>query len=166
MITLTFSAGDTVTRLQTLQSHLTDLSTPLAASRDIMLASVQANFAQGGRPTPWTPLAAPRTGIVPLSGRGVLRSSIVPALTLNSVELSTALPYAAVQRYGATIQVPEIVPRRARALRWIGRDGRAVFARRVRAHAVTIPARPFLLFQEEDMAAITQLFRVHLLQGV
>lgn len=49
--------------------------------------------------------------------------------------------YAAVQEFGATIQVPEIRPRFARALRFQDGDGNVVFARLARAHTVTVPAR-------------------------
>jgi hypothetical protein len=55
-----------------------------------------------------------------------------------------AARYAAAQEYGATIHLPEIVPVRARALRFVSRSGDVVFARRVAAHDVTLPERSYL----------------------
>lgn len=49
-------------------------------------------------------------------------------------------PYGAYQEYGASI--PERVPRKAKALHWIGADGRDVFAKRARAFQ--LKARPFM----------------------
>ncbi len=51
--------------------------------------------------------------------------------------------YARIQEYGGRVNIPEIVPRRAQALHFtIG--GRSVFAKRVRAHSVTIPERSYM----------------------
>jgi len=50
--------------------------------------------------------------------------------------------YAPVQEYGATINIPEIRPRDpSGVLHWKTADGQDVFARRARAHSVTIPER-------------------------
>jgi hypothetical protein len=53
------------------------------------------------------------------------------------------VPYAAIQEYGGTVSIPEIVPGRAKALAFEIK-GREIFAQRVRAHSVTIPAHAYL----------------------
>jgi phage gpG-like protein len=51
--------------------------------------------------------------------------------------------YAAIQEYGGTVHVPEIVPERASALAFAIK-GELIFAARARAHDVTIPERSYL----------------------
>lgn len=123
------------------------------ASR-LELASRQA-FERQSSPsgTPWRPLAL-RTAAAKteqgfsqqsiLSRTGRLRESTIGGVDGNIAFVGSRLPYAAAHQFGATIQIPEIRPRRARALRFLGSNLEVVFARHARAHRVTIPARPFL----------------------
>lgn len=56
---------------------------------------------------------------------------------------SQSVRYAAIHEFGGSIRVPEIVPTKARALRFsIG--GRTVFAKRVKAHTVNMPERSYI----------------------
>ncbi len=78
---------------------------------------------------------------------GTLRRSIT--YTLHETEdaivgrVGTNLEYAAIHEYGGTIHVPEIRPRRAKALHfYVG--GASVFAMRARAHDIRMPQRSFL----------------------
>lgn len=57
--------------------------------------------------------------------------------------VGTNLEYAPIHEYGGTIHVPEIRPRKAKALHfYVG--GASVFAMRARAHDVRMPQRSFL----------------------
>ena len=102
-----------------------------------------------------------------LSGRpglrnitGTLRRSILASpkvadsgnAILGTVSADPSVPYARIQEYGGTVNIPEIVPRRARALRFVV-NGRTVFAKRVRAHRVTIPARSYMRTSLEEKKA-------------
>jgi phage gpG-like protein len=51
--------------------------------------------------------------------------------------------YGAIHEFGGTIHIPEIVPVKAKALHWI-HEGKDVFARRARAHDITMPERSFM----------------------
>ncbi|MGB8366349.1 MAG: hypothetical protein ACLQUZ_05475 [Rhizomicrobium sp.] len=53
------------------------------------------------------------------------------------------IPYAAIQEYGGTVHLPEIVAERAKALAFEIK-GEQVFAARARAHDVVIPQRSYL----------------------
>lgn len=102
-----------------------------------------------------------------LSGRpglrnitGTLRRSVLasPKVTpsgeaiLGTVSTGPEVPYAKIQEYGGRINMPEIVPRRAQALRFmIG--GQVVFAKRVRAHSVVIPERSFMRVSLQEKQA-------------
>lgn len=68
-----------------------------------------------------------------LRGSLALGSGNYKALRRKSgdvIEWSTSLPYARIQDIGG--RVPTRYPRRARAMRWIDRNGRIIFARRAR----------------------------------
>jgi len=78
---------------------------------------------------------------------GTLRRSIT--YTMHEDEdgivgtVGTNLEYAAIHEYGGAIHVPEIRPRRAKALHfYVG--GKEIFAMRTRAHTVQMPERSFL----------------------
>ena len=53
------------------------------------------------------------------------------------------VPYAAIQEYGGTVHLPEIVAERAKALAFVVKSEQ-VFAVHARAHDVTIPERSYL----------------------
>lgn len=53
------------------------------------------------------------------------------------------VPYGRIHEYGGTIHIPEVVPVKAKALRFsVG--GKDIFAMRAKAHDVHIPERSFL----------------------
>lgn len=92
------------------------------------------------------------SGSHPMVRTGLLRSKIYARL-LNAFSgvLGDPVEYASAIEKGATIQRPEIRPKKAKALRFtVG--GKVVFAKRVKAHAIRIPAYPFLWPALEDSA--------------
>jgi HK97 gp10 family phage protein len=80
---------------------------------------------------------------------GNLRRSIFNEVTdeggaiLGIVGSSGDVRYAAIHEFGGKIDIPEIVPVKARVLAWVS-GGKTVFAMRARAHTVTMPERSFL----------------------
>lgn len=173
-LTIDFTDADnTVKYLQdgqrTVQARL---KTALMASAMTMLKSIDTNFRVGGRPK-WPALKA--TTIAnrrkhtsnPLADTGRLKQSITTNAAVkdygDSVGIGTNLEYARVHQYGHPgIRIPEIVPVRKKALRWMTPSGQVVFAKRVKAHTVVIPKRTFLLFQPEDITAIERIFSKHI----
>ena len=97
------------------------------------LAKVGEGFETSTSPLgiPWAPLLL-RQG-QPLLDTGRLRSSITYALSDSGFSLGTAVAYAPVHQYGATIQAKS-----AKGLRWRA-GGRWYGAKQVK-----VPARPFL----------------------
>lgn len=101
---------------------------------------------------------------------GTLRRSITYAMHEDASGITgtvgTNLDYAAIHEYGGTINIPEIRPRRVKALHfYVG--GAEVFAARTRPHTVTMPERSFLrsslkeraeAFQAAVRDAIARLF--------
>lgn len=87
---------------------------------------------------------------------GALRDSIVGTVedggdVITATVGSYGTKYARAQEFGATIQIPDIYPVKARALHFIY-EGREIFARHVRAHAVTLPERSYLRSAFGEMA--------------
>jgi phage gpG-like protein len=152
-----------------LDLRLRDLTPVLRDFAGYMEGSVQKNFEAQGRPVRWRPLkmaslsgwlASRRSwgtgaGLRALHGRliltdtGRLRNSIHFQVLAGGrgVEGFTNVKYAAIQQLGGSINIPAFGPRKKKALFW---PGALHPVRRVAAHAVTIPARPFLMFQEQE----------------
>lgn len=139
-----------------------DLSGPLRAILVLAKADIKENFAAGTAPdgTVWLPLKRPRQGKrhngsspLPLRDTGLLMASITSAGThhvervvTDGFEIGTNLEYAAIQNFGGTIHHPE----RRRDKPWVftNESGETIFTRKIKAHNVTIPARPFLGWSE------------------
>ena len=102
-----------------------------------MEASIQRNFEEEGRPKKWDSLSPetlknkPNTKILQVKGHGGgLLGSIHFEVMPNSVQIGTNKIYAAIHQFG-------------------GQAGRG--------HKITIPAREYLLVQDEDWREIRQL---------
>lgn len=139
-----------------------DLSQPMRVLLVLAKANVKEHFATGTAPdgTVWQPLKRPRQGKrhknsspLPLRDTGLLMASVTSAgphhverLTDSSMEVGTNLEYAGIHQYGGTVHHPE----RSRNKPWVftNDSGDTVFTRKVKAHDVTIPARPFLGWSE------------------
>lgn len=92
-----------------------------------------------------------------LMDTGALRNSLADAnatggvrdTTGNEVTLGTNLPYAAIQNFGGTIQIPMTQ----------NGFGRGII---IPAHKVVIPARPFIGFGAKDDEQITEKIESHI----
>lgn len=140
-------------RIAALQSGLSDLKPVLRVWGEIGVSSIARNFEEGGRPKRWKPLSpvtlalrrrrrkGTRSGRVAVSTKvlfvtGTL-SRVRYTVLANSVQLGTApaaRAYAAIHQYG-------------------GRAGRN--------RKVHIPARPYMLLQQEDIAEITRVGKAY-----
>lgn len=159
----------------------------MARAGQILLASVMRNFEEEGRPRwkKWSPLTLkiyhglarekvesrykrPATrakhmraemakiaaGKI-LSRSGDLKKSIhVGRVTNESVEIGSSLPYARIHQLGGVIR-----PKTKKAL-CVPMGGRFLMLKKV-----TIPARPYLVAQEEDGRAIMRAVRIYILEG-
>jgi len=116
-----------------LYSRLTDLGPVMDKAGTLMLSSVAENFAAQGRPEKWSPLSLStvrgKGQAVMLYETGFLMSSIGYAAFSDRLEVTARAPYAAFQQEGGHA----------------GNNGAAT------------PARPFLLFQHDDVGAIRDM---------
>lgn len=164
----------TLASLGELGRRVADLRPVLEDFAGYMVGSVQRNFDAQGRPNRWAPLKGAslygwltsrrtwwtKTGNLSKKGRealagrliltdtGRLRRSIHFRAINQGVEGCTNVKYAAIHQLGGTTKAHMIYPRRKKALAWPAAEHPV---RRVSHPGSRIPARPFLLFQDEDI---------------
>lgn len=144
-----------VSRLQKLKDAGADLSKPLSACGEILLSSIEENFQQEGRfdsagswrggNNRWADLAERTKAARAKKGKwpgkklqmsqGGLAASISKSVQGNLVTVGTNKAYAAIHQFG-------------------GQAGRG--------RKVTIPARPFLVVQEEDADNMVEILNKHI----
>lgn len=161
--------------LKAMQARISDPRPALRAIADLMIASVDQNFAAQGRPNRWKEVtkttrrlkdAAGKGNVLTWSGR--LASTVVPQVLTDKVVLGSNWPSARIHNQGGTIKragksgsVRLRTNAKGQLLRQ-GQEGRsanlAVFARGGHKRAVErafthgayeihMPARPYLIYQ-------------------
>lgn len=126
--------------LRQVKDRMGNTSPVMKTIGEIVRASVERNFAAGGRPTPW-----PESGRVKedggqtLSLTGRLRRSFTVDAGDGYASVGTNVKYAAIHQFGGVIK-----PKKAKGLK----TPYGVFKQ------VTIPARPFLMVHDEDWVEI------------
>ncbi|MBI4242252.1 MAG: phage virion morphogenesis protein [Candidatus Rokubacteria bacterium] len=167
--------------LKALVRRVEDLRPVLAEFGIHMIRSVEQTFQAGGRPTAWPPsIRAMRGGGKTLIKTARLKNSIVATVTgPRSLSVGTNVKYAAVHQLGfsGTVQIPEHIRRvksrnvyRVKTATTV--SGRKIRSRRkiasgfavVKAHPahMRIPARPFLVAQDEDMEILKGMLERHI----
>lgn len=154
-----------ITRTLSAGGRTLDLSPVLGELGEIIVESVKRNFDVGGRVGTgylgggsgrWIPsLRATLTGGgKTLVDTGRLRDSVGYTLSgKNTLSVGTNVVYAAIHHFGGVI-APKTAP--ALVFRLPGKLG----VRRVRT-SVTIPARPFLVLQNEDLSDMVGVIAEH-----
>ncbi|WP_051419672.1 phage virion morphogenesis protein [Paracoccus pantotrophus] len=150
-----------------------------AAVGEQLVFSTGRNFQQQSAPdgTPWAPLKPAtikarsrrsRSKIAILRERGLLAGSINYQATDDEVRIGSPVEYAAVHQLGGEIEKQE---RAGKIFRSKGKDGKigrrfvkkskanVVTDVTIGAHAINIPARPFLGISPADEAEIFDLAR-------
>lgn len=136
----------TIDFLRDLAGRVKNVATPLRAFGRVMLRSIADNFEQGGRPDKWQGLADATkrsrrgTRALALSNTGILKNSVQFLVQGNTLRIGPTGPasiYARIHQLG-------------------GQAGPGL--------SVTIPARPYLLFQNEDLVEGEELIRRYILR--
>jgi len=150
--------------LRVLVNRLGDPGRPLKECGMALVRSIAQNFKAGGRPVKWKPSARAlrEAGAKTLIKTARLKNSIHADVHGNKLIVGTDVKYAAIQHLGGKIKARIIVPKKAKALRWIGPGGKVRFAKRVKIPESRIPARPYLVVQGEDWRVFRRIFADHL----
>jgi phage gpG-like protein len=137
----------------------------------VVRRSVIKNFQAGGRPERWTPSKrVKKQGGKTLIDTAVLQNSINSRPFKDRVEVGTNVVYAAIQQLGGTIERMQGFRKvkRSTAQAMIFGEGKTWrFAKGKKATHLqkiktTIPARPFLMVQDEDWVEIRQVLSDYL----
>ena len=155
--------------LSRLSGRMRNLSPVMRQIGEIVRTSVERNFAGTGRPAKWPEsLRVKRKGGQTLSDTGRLRRSFTVRADNSSVAVGTNVIYAAIHQFGGKL------PSRTGVLafnnngRFMSRGDasrRASGAIRIafaRYSGSTIPARPFLMVQNEDWTEINSVLNRYL----
>ena len=155
--------------LRRLQARMDDMRPAARVIGEIVVESVQRNFEAGGRPAPWKPLSEttktrrrakgkwPGQILVVHGVSGGLMGAVNYRAGTDRVTIGTKKAYAAVHQFGARQGEFGAVMARVKS------HFRKIRGKRVRVKTHTrhqelpwgdIPARPFLLVQDEDWAEI------------
>ncbi|RJX20299.1 MAG: virion morphogenesis protein [Desulfobulbus sp.] len=120
--------------------------------------STKINFETGGRPERWkqSKRAAAQGGIT-LSDTGRLRNSITSLVSGRVVTIGTNVDYAAAHQFGTKGHI--IRPKAKKALNIPG------IGLRMWARHPGLPARPFLMVQEQDKVVILRQIESYILEG-
>lgn len=126
-----------------------DLTPVMRTIGEVVRSSVERNFAASGRPK-WKPSKRViREGGQTLSDSGILRRSFTVAAGRDKVSVGTNVIYAAIHQFGGKTRPHDIRPKNKKALR----TPFGLF-RKVKHQGSIIPARPFLMVQNEDWTEI------------
>lgn len=158
--------------------RLDNPKTALQKASLVMLRSIDKNFRAEGRPRKWTALAPMTVGFRRkkskriLQDTGRLKGSITAQVHKDFAKIGTNLAYAPLLHKGGmtkpkTLRIKQHKRRQTRAF------GKPITPKIVivRAHSMRIGskkvvARPFILFQREDIADINKLFLIHVKEAV
>ena len=126
----------------------------MAVAGNIVVKSVKQNFREGGRPEKWTQSKKPKG--MTLIGTGALMKSIhhkVDDDGMGVTVMTGPQKYAAIHQFGGTTAPHEIKAKNRRALQFtVG--GVTLYRKKVHHPGSNIPARPYMLLQDEDIENI------------
>jgi phage virion morphogenesis protein len=158
-ITITIDNKEILATLQKAIKAGANLQPVMQEIGEIMLLSTKLNFEQQGRPTPWKKSRrVERGGGQTLSDKGRLRNSFTCDATADKVTIGTNVEYAPHLQFGTKPRI--IRPNKAKALNIPG------IGFRKKVNHPGMPARPFLLVQDNDVKKIIHVIESHLTGGL
>lgn len=126
----------------------------MAVTGNMVVKSVRRNFREGGSPEKWEKSKKPKG--MTLIGTGALMKGIHYELDNDGAAVTIKTgpqKYAAIHQFGGTTAPHEIQARNFKALGFM-RGGEKVHYRKVNHPGSNIPARPYMLLQDEDIENI------------
>jgi phage gpG-like protein len=142
----------------------------MAAIGNRAVGSVKQNFAVGGRPTKWAPLstayASQKKGGKLLYDTGRLQKSIhYEADSAGTTIKPDQLPYARIHNFGGKTKPHEIKARNKKSLAFMA-GGSRVMRKKVNHPGSIIPARPYMVLQDEDVVTFGEMIANFLVEKV
>ena len=162
-----------------------DLASPMRRIASQLYNSIQENFDAGGRySTPGSIMGGPnkweKTKRPPLysSGKakgrekgttlvraGHLQRAITEDSDDGSAWVTASMVYARIHNFGGKTEPHEIKARNGKALAF-GIEGKSILRKSVHHPGSDIPARPFMVIQDEDLEYARDTLLDHLTEGI
>jgi phage virion morphogenesis protein len=140
-LTMSLDADMAKATLTALRNKMKNITPVMKTVGQVIRTSIQKNFEKGGRPEGWIRLSkatvAKKRRDIKLVDTGRLKNSINVRASSDRVVVGTNVVYAAIHHFG-------------------GQAGRG--------HKVKIPARPYMLVQDEDWKEINEVAADYLLR--
>lgn len=154
-IHITIEDGQVRAMLGKLAGRLQNMTPVMRNIGEIVRTSVERNFEAGGRPDKW-PLSGrvKKEGGQTLSDTGRLRRSFTVRAYNDRAEVGTNVKYAAIHQLGGVIMA-----KNKPYLKFKTGD------RWAQKKQVTIPARPFLMVQDEDWEKMRRYLAGYIVEG-
>lgn len=151
--------------IEVMNDHAVHLKPVLAAVGNLAVKSVKQNFRVGGRPNRW---AEPEKAKgKPMIGSGVLMRSIHYKVDNDEsgVTIMTGKQkYAAILHFGGKTPAHEIRPKNKSALSFTWKGVPVIYGK-VNHPGSKIPARPYMLLQDEDIKVIENMMIQHIVKN-
>lgn len=150
------------TLLDIMKDRAVHLKPIMAVTGNMVVKSVRRNFREGGRPEKWE--KSKKSKGMTLIGTGTLMKGIhykVDDDGLGVTVMTGPQKYAAIHQFGGTTAPHEINARNFKALGFM-RGGEKVHYRKVHHPGSNIPARPYMLLQDEDIENIKKVMLEYL----
>jgi phage virion morphogenesis protein len=168
-------ASELKKKMDEIAGRITSKTKLLKLAGTIVSESVRTNFAQAGRPEKWKPSRRGTDQAVPGKTAGTLRNtnrlmnSITSKVQGDEVLVGTNVVYAAVHHFGAAKGSFGEVLAQVKAHQRTSRAGKKYnvsgHGRKMKLPWGDIPARPFLLVQDEDILEIEALSARWIIEG-
>lgn len=170
-----FNTAELERTLGGMVSRVRDRDQALEAIGAMARESIRTNFAEGGRPEKWKKPKT-RSG-QPLRDTGRLMNSIGQLISGDTVYVGTNLIYAAVHQFGAKkssfgVFAVKVSAHKRLTRKAFGKQLKfpvwATVKPHVRKTAMPwgdIPARPFMLLQDEDITDMNELLADWIMEG-
>lgn len=151
--------------IEIMNDHAVHLKPVLAAVGNLAVKSVKQNFRVGGRPTRWAETDKPKGKT--MIGTGALMRQIHYKVDNDEsgVTIMTGKQkYAAILHFGGKTPAHEIWYKNKRALSFMWHGVPAIYGK-VNHPGSKIPARPYMLLQDEDIKIIENMMIQHIVKN-
>lgn len=155
--------------MEQLSDRITDLSKPMKLAGERMKWSIDENFDVGGRPVPWIPSkrAMRDAGQTLVDSRRLQKSTTYHYSSAGYLEIGTNVKYAAIHQYGFAGSVNVKSHSRKVKSRDV-KEKKKIIAKGIgfvssHTRRMNMPARPFLVVQDEDVTEIKFIIKDYLL---
>ncbi len=149
--------------IEIMNDHAVHLKPVLAAVGNLAVKSVKRNFREGGRPDRWKPSNKPKGKT--LIGTGALQRQIHYKVDDSGVTIMTGKQkYAAIHQFGGQTK-PHVIRAKNRKAIPLTFGGVTIFRKKVNHPGSNIPARPYMLLQDEDIKIIENMMIQHITEN-